>query len=325
MGSQYERRRQRPHASLLGVPAKGLPPIHNPVIRANCADPAILAAGDRFYVVCTSNDNQTADKFPLRRSSDLVAWEEAGFLFPRGRWPEWARRDFWAPEIHRVGERWLAYFTARDTTGILCLGVASADRVEGPWTDLGRPFLRDERVGLIDAHLFQDEDGRRYLYWKVDGNGLTPPEPSVLYGQEVAPDGLTLVGERVTIMTNDRSWEGEVVEGPWVVRRQGACFLFYAGNTFNSDRYATGVARAAAPLGPFEKHPEPILRSNARWSGPGHGSVLRLGDEDLFVYHAWEPDRIDERWDASVHPRMMLIDRIEWSGDWPRIHDGTPS
>src|SRR5687768_14486551 len=130
----------------------------NPLIADNCPDPAVIRIEDGgaavYYLVCTSNRNGPGGKFPLRRSSDLVHWERSGDLFPPGQWPSWAREDFWAPEIHRLGPRYVAYYTARDASGRLCIGAAFADRAQGPWTDLGRPFLRDERVGLIDAHLF---------------------------------------------------------------------------------------------------------------------------------------------------------------------------
>ncbi|HUS68940.1 MAG TPA: glycoside hydrolase family 43 protein [Kofleriaceae bacterium] len=298
----------------------------NPVIAENCPDPAIFRDGESgdLVVACTSNLNDDGAKFPLRRSADLRTWRPIGHIFPAGAWPAWATRDFWAPEIHRVGDAWVCYYTARDRTGLLCIGAARAQRLEGPWQDLGRPLLRDERVGLIDAHLLQD-GGRRYLYWKEDGNGAVPPLPSVLCVQEVAADGMTPAGPRVELFANDLPWEGDVVEGPWVVAHGGGYVMFYAANTFNSPRYATGVARAASPLGPFEKKGDPILVSSERWHGPGHGSVVTIDGEDWFAYHAWEAGRIDEVWDQSVHPRMMLLDRITWADGWPRIADGTPS
>lgn len=299
----------------------------NPVLAENCPDPAVFwdEAAGRFVAACTTNDNQRPDKFPLWQSTDLARWQLVGHLFPRERVPDWTTRDFWAPEIHRVDDGWIAYYTARDRSGLLCIGAARAERIDGPWRDLGEPLLRDPRVGLIDAHQFQDADGRRYLYWKEDGNGAVPPLPSLLCVQEIAGDGITLRGARTELFANDLPWEGDVVEGPWVVARGGRYLMFYAGNTFNSPRYATGVARAASPLGPFEKLPDPILVSNQRWHGPGHGSIVTIGGADYFAYHAWQAGRIDEVWDVSVHPRMMLLDRVDWQADgWPRIGDGTP-
>ncbi|HEU5059227.1 MAG TPA: glycoside hydrolase family 43 protein [Kofleriaceae bacterium] len=298
----------------------------NPVVAENCPDPGVLADGEVFYAVCTSNNNQAeADKFPIRRSSDLISWERVGHLFPAGSIPSWAAADFWAPEIHRIGAGYVAYFTARDKGGRLSIGLATAPAVAGPWKDAGAPFIRDERVGMIDPHQFQDEDGTRYLYWKADGNDFRPPEPTPIFVQKLSPDGLTLVGERRTVLRNDQPWEGPVIEGGSVVRRGDWYYLVYSGNVFNSDKYAVGVARARSPLGPFEKRPEPILVTSDSWIGPGHGSLVRVGDADWYVYHAWQPGRVDPAWNDTRYPRMMLIDRIDWQGGWPIIHDGKPS
>ena len=297
----------------------------NAVLRENCPDPAIVAWDGAYWVVASTNDNRVPDKFPIVRSADLVDWEVAGWIFPRGSVPAWAVEDFWAPEVHVIEGRLVAYFTARHRNGRLCIGAATADTMRGPWRDRGSPLVSDDRVGMIDAHHFQDDDGRRYLYVKSDGNGLEPPEPSTIWVQRLAADGLALEGPRTVVLTNDQPWEGGVVEGPWVVRRDGRYYMFYSGEAFNSDRYATGVARASSPLGPFEKHDGPVLVSNARWAGPGHGSVIRVRERDWFVYHAWESGRIDAKWNEPVHPRMLLVDAIGWHDGWPRIHDGTPS
>lgn len=298
----------------------------NPVVDANCPDPGVIEDGGGFLAVCTTNSNATPDKFPIRRSTDLVRWTEIGHLFPAGRVPAWARSEFWAPEIHRIGAGYVAYFTARDTTGRLCLGAARADRPEGPWTDLGAPLVRDARVGMIDPHQFRDEDGKRYLYWKADGNDFRPPEPTPIYVQPLAADGLSLTGERRTILRNDQPWEGDVIEGGSIIKRADTYYFVYSGNTFNSERYAVGVARSESPLGPFEKLPRPILVSDGDFVGPGHGSVVSAAGADYYVYHAWRPGQIDAGWDKPAYPRVMLVDRIRWGHDgWPIIGDGTPT
>jgi arabinan endo-1,5-alpha-L-arabinosidase len=296
----------------------------NPVVAENCPDPGILQVGEDYYAICTTNSNDDRDKFPIRRSRDLVHWDRAGFLFPSGQVPRWARADFWAPEIHKVGDGYVAYFTARDTTDKLCIGAARARNVLGPYTDIGKPFIRDDRAGVIDAHQFKDEDGRRYLYWKIDGNAFKPPEPTWIYGQELSSDGLSLVGKRVQLLRNTLSWEGDVIEGGWMIRHDQSYFLVYSANTFNSDRYATGVARSRSPLGPFEKLPQPILRSSAQWWGPGHGAIVHVGGSDYYLYHAWQPGKVDAAWDKPQYPRMMLLDRVRWEDGWPKINDGTP-
>ncbi len=289
--------------------------ITNPLVEADVPDPCLVPDGEGgFVLVGTTFFDDVPDKFPLWRTKDLVHFEPVGHVFPRGRLPSWARTQFWAPELHRGGTGWVCTFTARDATGRLAVGVARAERIEGPWREEGRPLLRDERVGLIDAHRFVDEDGRAYLFWKVDGNDLSPQEPTPILVQELDADAMTLRGEPVVAITNDRPWEAHVIEGPWAVRRGEHVYLFYSGNAFHTDAYGVGVARARSVLGPWEKLEEPILQSTGRWRGPGHGCVVEAFGHDCFVYHAWDREKVFGR-----HPRIPLLAHIRWRRGWPAL------
>ena len=149
-------------------------------------DPAVLKVDDGWVLVATSND--APDAFPILHSADLINWEHKGFVFPEGQAPSWTatgRRvaDFWAPEMQRVGgENWLAY-TAREKSGALAIGVARAPTPFGPWADNGQPLITGGKVlspgasasgGVIDSHVFVDEDGTPFFFWKNDTNGLWP-------------------------------------------------------------------------------------------------------------------------------------------------------
>jgi beta-xylosidase len=87
-------------------------------------------------------------------------------------------------------------------------------------------------------------------------------------------------------------------------------------------RYRTGVARASAVGGPYTKRGSPILANNARWVGPGHGSVVTAGEKLYFVYHAWAAAADGT---AAAGGRRVLVDRIDWADGWPKIGNGTPS
>lgn len=281
----------------------------NPILREPCADPAVLEANGRYYLYTTTADPAG---FPIRVSDDLVHWTRVGAIFPPGRWPEWMQSDLWAPSVHRVGRQYLAYYTARDRTGRLCVGVARSSSPEGPFEDLGRPFIRDPRVGMIDPFLLVWKD-RLYLYWKGDHNDLRPQESTPLYVQELGPDGLERLGEPREVLRNDLEWEGALVEAPWVVPHDGRFYLFYSGNAFYDERYAVGVARADSPLGPFTKRGAPILASDERFLGPGHCAVLG----DRMLYHAWEAGRLGE-----PHFRALMLGRLGWDAEgWPRVTD----
>lgn len=283
----------------------------NPSIPGGCADPGVLRDGGQYVVACTSGN--AAKAFPLHTSTDLVHWKPAGDIFPAAQKPGWAMGDFWAPEVHRVGAHYVAYFTARHQDGRLSIGAATAASVLGPFTDLGQPLVHDATMGMIDATEF-DDGGTPYLVWKADGNAVGKATP--IYGQALSADGTSLVGSRVTLITNDQGWEGGVVEGPWVVARGGSYYLFYSGNAYYNGSYAVSVARASSPLGPYQKAGAPILTTNGAWVGPGHCSVVDTPAGDTYmVYHAWQPGHVNGPGDQ----RLLLVDAVVWSGGWPGV------
>ena len=146
----------------------------SPKILAGYGDPAVLETARGYVLIATSND--APDAFPILRSDDLESWSHVGFVFPQGQTPDWTAAgvkvgDFWAPEMARVGDEYWLVYTARDTSNVLSIGLAKADDPGGPWTDTGEPLLSG---GTIDGHIFVDDDGSPYLFWKEDRNGIWP-------------------------------------------------------------------------------------------------------------------------------------------------------
>ena len=137
----------------------------NPVVNSDCPDPGLIWDADRWVMACTAEDPQ----FSLRSSRDLVHWKMEGSVFTDATKPQWADRDFWSPDLHRVGDRYLAYFNARQTDGESAIGVATSSNVLGPYRDKGEPLLSDS-PGAIDPQLFEAPDGTLYLVWKHEGN-----------------------------------------------------------------------------------------------------------------------------------------------------------
>jgi hypothetical protein len=94
------------------------------------------------------------------------------------------------------------------------------------------------------------------------------------------------------VLQNDQPWEAHLIEGIWVTRRGGKHYLFYAGNDFSTARYGIGVGVADAPLGPYRKMAQPLLRSTVEWWGPGHPSVAEGPDGEPWLFlHAFFPGR----------------------------------
>lgn len=161
--------------------------------RAGYGDPAVLKVGNDYYLVATSND--ALDAMPILHSPDLVTWTHKGFVFPEGDTPDWAAHgigvaDFWAPEMAQVGDEFWLVYTARQKSNVLAIGLAKAPTPLGPWRDHGRPIIDGFAInplgqpdnddlawqsgGVIDSHIFIDDDGDRYIFWKRDTNGVWP-------------------------------------------------------------------------------------------------------------------------------------------------------
>src|SRR3954469_5606940 len=292
----------------------------NPVGPGDFPDPSVIRVGRDYWASATTSE--WGPEFPILHSRDLVNWEVVGAVFQRR--PEWAVGSFWAPEISQDRGRFFVYYVARKKGGSLCAAVATASRPQGPYADHG-PLVCQE-VGSIDPFPVTDENGRRFLLWKEDGNSVSKPTP--IWAQQLSADGTRLVGERRELFHNDQAWEkhptlpfGDLVEGPSVVRRGGWFYLFYSGNFCcgRECQYAVGVARARKLLGPWEKYEKnPIMEGNNDWRCPGHGTVV--GDErgrTWFMYHAYQPK------DFVYVGRQAMLDEVIWGRDgWPSINEG---
>ena len=219
--------------------------------------------GDRYIMSCTSGN--AANAFALFESTDLVSWKAKGHILPAAARPAWAKSDFWAPEIHPVGTKWLAYWSARGADGKLSIGAASADDPLGPYTALPQPIVPATTVGLIDAHAFT-ANGVSYLLWKDDGNAQNAPTP--IRARQLSADGLSLTGPTVTLITNTLAWEGNLVEGPWVTPHDGSYYLFYSGYAYYDGRYAVGVAARARRSVRIRRRPHRSSSRAATGSGP---------------------------------------------------------
>jgi arabinan endo-1,5-alpha-L-arabinosidase len=234
----------------------------------------------------------------------------------------------WAPEIHIVGGRYVAYFAGRTAAGVLSVGVAvSAGSITGPYIDpLGAPLVHNTSMGNIDPTFFADAaTGRNYLIWKVDGNAVGQPTP--IMQAELNADGTALTSSWAQILVNEpSSWEGVLVEAPWMVQQGGQYYLFYSANIFGL--YAIGVARAPAATGPFVKLGAPIIANATApvppFVGPGHCSVLETLDGGwAMLYHVWPYNGTAVNFNM---PRYMSLDAVEWgSNGWPSIAGRAPS
>jgi beta-xylosidase len=299
----------------------------NPVIARDFPDPFILRDGDTYYAFATTDG---AQHLQLARSKDLVTWEELNDPLPK--FALWSSGDTWAPEVVKTSAGFVLYYTAHDgelkrpdSNGSQCISVATSAKPEGPYADTTKgPFVcQPELGGSIDATEFEDHDGKRYLIWKNDGNccGM----PTKFYIQPLSADGLKLSGKAVDMgVTNDRPWEGGVIEAPTLLFRDGTYYLFYSANNYDSEFYAIGYATSKKLTGPYTDAPDNPLVASA-WDkpitsqarGPGHQSIVADAQGKLWMaFHAFDDDAVGY---SNGGVRSMWLAPLTFEGGKPVV------
>lgn len=279
------------------------PTYRNPLLpTVEMADPHVIRVGDMYYLYATTHTRG----YDVYVGKDLVHWENKGLAFDD------PRRGVWAPDVfhHKRGDgKFYLYYTdnvpGQSRQLDKQIGVAVADRPLGPFVD--KAALA---TNAIDAHLFQDDDGKLFLYYvdlfqgfKIRVQGMSDP--------------LTRQGDTTIVIRPTEPWEkvsGHVTEGPFMLKRNGTYYLTYSGTGADSPNYGIGYATAKSPLGPFTKFVgNPIVRRGGKVLGPGHHCVIEGPDQRLWlVYH--------QKWsEETSFKRFLAIDPL-WFDDQGVLH-----
>jgi beta-xylosidase len=251
----------------------------NPVIAGDMADPTVIRVDNTYYATGTSSE--WAPYYPLFRSKDLVNWRQIGHLFEQQ--PAWTRSSFWAPELfHRNGKTYAYYTARRKTDGTSYIGVATADKPEGPYTDHG-PIV-EYGTEAIDAFVLEDA-GELYISWKAYG---LDPRPIELLACKISDDGLRMAGEPFTLLRDDKR---QGMEGQHWLKIGDYYYIVYSINGCcgpGSD-YAVAVARSKNLRGPYERYAgNPILHGGGDVQSIGHGTITTTPDGRMFyLCHAY--------------------------------------
>ena len=291
----------------------------NPVIDKNSPDPTILRADDgSFYLYATENTRNV----PIYHSTDLVNWNLLGTAFTDETRPKWnAKGMIWAPDINKIGDKYVLYYAKSVWGGEweAGVGVAVANSPQGPFTDCGN-IIDSRKIGIqncIDPFYIED-GGRRYLFWG-SFHGI--------YGAELTADGLSLKPD-----SKPRKVAGSFMEGAYIQRRGGYYYMFGSAGTCcegAKSTYRVTVGRSKNLFGPYvdkkgqlllDNHYEVVLQRNERVAGPGHNAEIVTDDAgtDFLIYHGFKTDKPRDG-------RVVYMDRIDWVDSWPYIQGSTPS
>lgn len=209
----------------------------NPVTESG-ADPWVVRDGDS-WVSCYARRN----RLYIHRSRDLIeALQRNGREIWRPNRPAMPHSGIWAPELHRIGDRWYLYFAGDNGDNashrMYVLESEGSDPA-GPWKPPALLHLTPDRWA-IDATTFTMPDGRRYLIW----SGWEETE-NVAQNLYIAPmkSPVEAAGPRVRISQPDLPWEQHglpIQEGPQILERNGRILLIYSASGSWTDHYCLG-------------------------------------------------------------------------------------
>lgn len=291
----------------------------NPVIAGSMPDPTIIKANDGyFYVYATENTRNV----PIYKSRNLTGWEFVGTAFTDETRPVFEEKGrVWAPDVNFIDGKYLLYYSmsvwgGEETCGI---GVAVADKPEGPFSDKGKLF-RSNEIGVrnsIDPY-YIEEAGQKFLFWG-SFHGI--------YAIGLSEDGLSVKEE-----ATPQRIAGNAFEGVYIHKKGKFYYLFASVGRccegLNSS-YELVVGRSDSLFGPYsDKNGKDMLDNgytvvithNDRFVGNGHCSEIVQDDHnnDWILYHGVDT--------TQPQGRLLLLDQIKWDEDhWPYIEGGSPS
>ncbi len=282
-------------------------PAGNPQFQG--ADPHAMFIGNELWVFPTGGPGGSwaADRFGAFSTHDLKNWRPRGELIRRDQ-IGWITDDgapehfLWAPGVATRNGKYYLYFSVGPQNPTPSrIGVAVADRPEGPYRDSGRPLVTGGKgFEAIDPMVFNDRrSGKSYLY--AGGSA-----GSRLRVWELKPDIVTIARE-VPVANPP-----QFTEGAFLHERGGTYYLSYSHGRFNGPDYSVHYATAPSPVGPWN-YRGPILTSDATHKGPGHHSfVTAPNGQSLIVYHRWENPQGGAPYRGE---RQVAVDRVQYARD----------
>lgn len=294
-------------------------------------DPSsIVKCKDEYWVFHTGRG------IPTFHSKDLVKWERGPAVFQTA--PEWIAKtvpenrnmSYWAPDIIKVGERYLLYYSVSSMGKMTsAIGLATNPTLDPndpsyKWTDQGIVVQTHEgqagdAYNAIDPALFQDTDGSLWMVFGSYWTGIKLIQLDPKTGKRIAPDS-----KLVSLAYN------ESIEAAYLCR-QGDCYYLFVnwGSCCRGPEstYNIRVGRSKIITGPYvDKAGVDLLKSggsvflpnaNGPLIGPGHAATLNAEGK------AWFTSCFEGNLNMGGKATLAIMP-LSWTADgWPvaTVHD----
>ena len=199
------------------------------------------------------------------------------------------------------------------------IGVATADRPEGPFTDHGPLFISKE-IGVQNSidQFFIEDNGHKYLFWGSFRG---------IYGIELSDDGLS-----VKPGAEKKQISGTFMEGTYIHKRGKYYYLFGSAGTCcegAKSTYRVTYGRSESLFGPYvdkkgqrllDNHYEVLIHGDDTFVGTGHNAEFITDDygQDWILYHGYKKAEADDG-------RVVFLSRVDWKDGWPVVAGDAPA
>ena len=293
----------------------------NPILAGFHADPSIVSANGKFYLVNSSFTFFPG--IPVFESTDLVHWKQIGNVIDRPSQLDFdglsVSRGIFAPAIEFHDGMFYLVTTATDSGGNF---IATARDPAGPWSD---PHWLPT-IGGIDPSLFFDTDGKVYLL-----NNDEPPGPArydghrAIWMQQIDIARFQPIGPRKVLIDGGVEPEKNPIwiEGPHIYKRDGWYYLSDAeGGT--GPQHSQVVLRSRdvwGPYAPYEGNPILTQRDLAPdrrlpITNAGHADLVEGPDGTWWAVFLASRNYQQRHYNTG---RETYLLPVQWRDGWPVI------
>ncbi|MCA9734264.1 family 43 glycosylhydrolase [candidate division KSB1 bacterium] len=303
-------------------------------------DPVMIKEGDTYYVFTTGGDIRRGHGFiPIKSSKDMITWEQYGNVFEE--MPAWTfeeipgTRGIWAPDISYFNGAYHIYYSVstfgknNSAIGLATNTTLDTSSADYKWIDHGMVLRSTTGVtgwNAIDPNIIIEEDGKCWISWGSFWGGLKMKRIDPLTGMLSLQDTtLYSIAARPRLGEHQTPPVVGAIEAPFVFKH-GDFYYLFASFDFccrgKNSTYNVRVGRSKNVNGPYiDKDGKNMMdgggtvvittTEGSRWVGPGHCAVVRDGNTDYLVFHAYDGE--SERFRSE-----LKISTIAWEGGWPR-------
>jgi len=235
----------------------------------------------------------------------------------------WAGRQMWAPDAAYKNNKYYIYFPVKDKKDVFHIGVGVGDKPEGPFKAQPLPM---EGSYSIDPAVFQDDDGKHYMYFGGIWGGQLQLWQTGKYdakGENLQGD-VSAIGPRVAMLADDMLGYAEPVkeiqivddagkpltakdngkrffEASWMHKYNGVYYFSYSTGDTHFICYATGTS----PYGPFT-YKGVVLKPVIGWTN--HHSIVNHNGQWYLFFH-------DSSVSGQTHLRSIKVTKLNHMPD----------